>query len=163
MHKDLENKKQSIDKKEALIKCTNICSKAEYSVWDIREKLLKWGVERCNHDEIIEYLLKNNYINEGRYAECFVSEKFRISRWGRIKIGYALRQKRVAEEYISSAFETIDEELYFETLKELLKAKSKGNISDFKKRASIYNFAVSRGFESELINRVLREIEKDEN
>ena len=163
MHKELENKKQSIDKKEALIKCTNICSKAEYSIWDIREKLHKWGIESCNHEEIIEYLLKNNYINEERYAECFVSEKFRISRWGKIKIGYALRQKRVAEEYISSAFETIDEELYFETLKELLKAKSKGNISDFKKRASIYNFAVSRGFESELINRVLREIEKDEN
>ena len=160
MYKDLEVKKKSIDKKEALVKCTNICSKAEYAVWDIREKLYKWGVDCDDHDEIIEYLLKNSYINEKRYAECYVSEKFRISRWGRIKIGYALRQKRVAEQFISSAFEVIDEDIYFETLKELLKTKSKGNISDFKKRASVYNFAVSRGFEPELINRALKEIEK---
>ena len=160
MYKDLEVKKKSIDKKEALVKCTNICSKAEYAVWDIREKLYKWGVNCDDHDEIIEYLLKNSYINEKRYAECYVSEKFRISRWGRIKIGYALRQKRVAEQFISSAFEVIDEDIYFETLKELLKTKSKGNISDFKKRASVYNFAVSRGFEPELINRALKEIEK---
>ena len=127
MYKDLEVKKKSIDKKEALMKCTNICSKAEYSVYDIRDKLYKWGANSCDHNEIIEYLLKNNYINEERYAECFVSEKFRISRWGKIKIGYALRQKRVAEQHISTAFDIIDEELYFETLKELLKSKSKGN------------------------------------
>ena len=163
MYKDLESKKKSIDKKEVLIKCTNICSKAEYSVWDIREKLYKWGVNSCDHDEITDYLLKNNYINEERYAECFVSEKFRISRWGRIKIGYALRQKRVAEQHISSAFENINEDIYFDTLRYLLKSKCKGNISDFKKRASVYNFAVSRGFEPELINRALKEIEKDEN
>lgn len=160
MYKDLECKKRSIDKKEALIKCTNICSKAEYSIWDIKEKLYKWGVDNVLQDEIIEYLCQNNYINEERYAECYVSEKFRISRWGRIKIGYALRQKRVAEEYISSAFDVIDEEHYFETLKELIKSKSKGDISDFKKRASVYNFAISRGFEPELINRVLKDIEK---
>ena len=160
MYKDLESKKKSIDKKEALIKCTNICSKAEYSVWDIREKLYKWGVNSYDHDEITDYLLKNNYINEERYAECFVSEKFRIGRWGRIKIGYALRQKRIAEQYISSAFEIIDEEIYLETLKDLLISKSKGNIVDFKRKASVYNFAVSRGFEPELINQALREIEK---
>ena len=160
MYKDLECKKRSIDKQEALIKCTNICSKAEYSIWDIKEKLYKWGIESVQQDEIIEYLCQNNYINEERYAECFVSEKFRISRWGRIKIGYALRQKRVAEEYISSAFDVIDEERYFEMLKGLIQSKSKGDISDFKKRASIYNFAISRGFEPELINRALKEIEK---
>ena len=33
----------------------------------------------------------------------------------------------------------------------------------FKKRASVYNFAISRGFEPEIINRALKEIEKDEN
>lgn len=158
MYKDIENFKRTLDKKEALNRCTVLCSKAEYSEWDIKEKLNKWGVDSESFNEIIEYLCQNNYINEERYAECFVSEKFRISRWGRIKIGYALRQKRVAEEYISSAFDVIDEEHYFETLKELIKSKSKGDISDFKKRASVYNFALSRGFEPELINKALKEI-----
>ena len=87
-----------------------------------------------------------------------VSEKFRLSHWGRIKIGYALRQKKVAEEYISSAMEIIDEEQYFEILKQLILSKSKGDISDFKKRASVYNFALSRGFEEELINKAFKEI-----
>lgn len=163
MHKDIESTRKNLDKKEALMKCTALCSRAEYSIFDIKEKLYRWGVESESQEEIIEYLCKNNYINEARYAECFVSEKFRLSHWGRIKIAYALRQKRVTDEYIYSAFENIDEDVYFESLKELLKAKSKGNISDFKKRASVYNFAISRGFEPEIINRALKEIEKDEN
>ena len=163
MHKDIESTRKNLDKKEALMKCTTLCSRAEYSIFDIKEKLYRWGVESESQEEIIEYLCKNNYINEERYAKCFVSEKFRISRWGRIKIGYALRQKRVAEQHISSAFENINEDIYFDTLRYLLKSKCKGNISDFKKRASVYNFAVSRGFEPELINRALKEIEKDEN
>ena len=159
MHKDIESTRKNLDKKEALMKCTALCSRAEYSIFDIKEKLYRWGVESESQEEIIEYLCKNNYINEARYAECFVSEKFRLSHWGRIKIGYALRQKRVAEQHISSAFEIIDEEHYFETLKKLIQSKSKGDISDFKKRASVYNFALSRGFEPELINRALKEIE----
>ena len=110
MYKDIENTKRSLSKKEALIKCTALCSRAEYSVYDIKEKLYKWGVESREQDEVIEYLCKNNYINEERYAECFVSEKFRLKHWGRIKIAYALRQKRIADNYIYSAFDNIDEE-----------------------------------------------------
>lgn len=163
MYEDIENNKRSLSKKEALMKCTALCSRAEYSVYDIKEKLYKWGVESREQDEVIEYLCKNNYINEKRYAECFVSEKFRISHWGRIKIGYALRQKRIDEQHITSAFEIIDEEVYFDTLKKVVRDKSKGDISDFKKKASVYNFALSRGFEPELINRALKEIDKNED
>ena len=100
MYKDIENTKRSLSKKEALMKCTTLCSRAEYSVYDIKEKLYKWGVESREQEEVIEYLCKNNYINEERYAECFVSEKFRLKHWGRIKIAYALRQKRIADEHI---------------------------------------------------------------
>lgn len=158
MYEDIEKSKRSIEKKEALNKCCIICAKAEYSICDIREKLRKWGIDCNTQNEIIEYLCENNFINEERYAECFVSEKFRLSHWGRIKIGYALRQKKVAEEYISSAMEIIDEKQYFEILKQLIISKSKGDILDFKKRASVYNFALSRGFEAELINRAFKEI-----
>ena len=158
MYKDIENFKRTLDKKEALNRCTVLCSKAEYSEWDIKEKLNKWGVDSESFNEIIEYLCNNNYINEERYAECFVREKFNLRHWGRIKIAYALRQKRVKDQYIAKAFEEIDEERYFETLRSLIANKSKGNLNDFKKRASVYNFALSRGFEPELINKALKEI-----
>ena len=158
MCEDIERAKRSIDKKEALNRCCMLCSKAEYSIWDIREKLHKWCVDCDSTDEIIEYLCNNNYINESRYAECFVSEKFRLRHWGRIKIGYALRQKRISEKDISTAMEIINEELYFDTLKQLILSKSKGDISDYKKRASVYNFVLSRGFEAELINKVFKEL-----
>ena len=145
------------------MKCTTLCSRAEYSVYDIKEKLYKWGVESREQDEVIEYLCKNNYINEERYAECFVSEKFRLKHWGRIKIAYALRKKRIADDYIYSAFENIDEEAYFNTLKEIIRSKGKCGIKDFKQRASVYNFALSRGFEPELINSALKEFARDDD
>ena len=63
-----------------------------------------------------------------------------------------------ANGHISTAMEIIDEELYFDTLKQLILSKSKGDISDYKKRASVYNFVLSRGFEAELINKVFKEL-----
>ncbi|MBP3354201.1 MAG: RecX family transcriptional regulator [Bacteroidales bacterium] len=155
-----ENIKKTIDYKEALTKCTALCSRAEYSVWDIRERLTKWDIEENHQDDIINYLISNNYINEERYAESFISDKLKFSKWGRIKIKYALHQKRISESIIYKILNDINEEEYYKTLVDLIsnKAKYKSGEMDIKKRASIYNFALSRGFEPELINRALRKL-----
>ncbi len=154
------NIKKTIDYNEALTKCTALCSRAEYSVWDTRERLAKWGIEKNLQDDIINYLISNNYINEERYVESFISDKLKFNKWGRIKIKYALLQKRINESIIYNILNDIDKEEYYKTLVDLInnKTKHKRGEMDIKKRASIYNFALSRGFEPELINRALREL-----
>ena len=70
------------------------CSKAEHCIDDVRQKLWTWKVPTEEHDDIINTLIDNNFINEQRYAEAFVKDKFRFNHWGRIKISLMLRAKK---------------------------------------------------------------------
>jgi len=58
---------------------------------------------------IVERLVQEKFIDEERYAIAFAKDKFRFSGWGRIKIRYALQQKRIGNNDIVNALSLIDE------------------------------------------------------
>ena len=80
---------------EALHRAAALCSSAEHCTADIREKLARWGVTEADSRTIIDRLVQERFIDEQRYAVAFVKDKFRFSGWGRIKMRYALQQKRI--------------------------------------------------------------------
>ncbi len=49
-------------------------------------KLSLWGIENDDAEKIIEILIKENFINEARFAAAFVRDKFKYNKWGKIKI-----------------------------------------------------------------------------
>ena len=79
----------------------------------------------------------------------------------RIKIRYALQQKRIGNNDIVNALSLIDEEAYTTLLADLLEKKSRSiNDEDVEvRRSKLLRFAASRGFETELVFRILKEIE----
>ena len=91
---------------------------------------------------------------------AFVKDKFRFSGWGRIKMRYALQQKRIDGSDIDHALATLDEEQYNDRLLELLQAKSRSIRDDDPeaRRAKLFRFATSRGFESALIFNALKQV-----
>jgi len=44
-------------------------------------------------DKAIARLVEQKFIDDARFARYFVKDKLKFNKWGRIKIGYALRQK----------------------------------------------------------------------
>jgi len=147
--------------KEGLNRAAAFCAQAEHCRSEVVDKLEKWGVEPDDSEAIVEYLLKEGYLNEGRYAEFYVRDKYRLNKWGRIKIEYSLRQKGVDRGAIYSALETIDQGLYMDNLCELLrvKARSVSSKDEYDKRAKLFRFAASRGFDSEEISKALGRLE----
>lgn len=147
--------------KEALNRAASFCATAEHCRSEVTEKLQKWEVDAEDYNRILEYLLRENYLDEGRYAKLFVRDKYRINKWGRIKIEYSLRQKRVEQSAIFDALDTIDEELYLENLSDLLQAKRRSiKAKDpYDERAKLFRFAASRGFDSDEIKRILKQME----
>lgn len=138
---------------EALQKAQSLCSQSEYCVYDMEQKLVRWGMEAPNVAHILQQLIDEKYIDEARYCKAFVNDRFKFSKWGRIKIAQALSQKRINKSLVELAFDTIDETAYTETLKSLLTAKrrqTKGN-SDFEINNKLIRFASGRGFETALI------------
>lgn len=146
---------------EALHRAAALCSTAEHCTADIREKLARWGVTGNDARAIVDRLVQERFIDEQRYAVAFVKDKFRFSGWGRIKIRYALQQKHIDSGDIDNALAAIDEELYTDRLLELLKAKSRTIRDDDPeaRRAKLFRFAASRGFESNLIFNALKQLE----
>jgi regulatory protein len=89
-----------------------------------------------------------------------VKDKFRFNKWGKIKISYALKQKGLSNDLITAALATIDDGEYEEMLASLLKTKLAGLKYEFEyeKQGKLFRFAQSRGFENNVIERVLRNL-----
>ena len=127
-----------------------LCSVAEHCESEIREKLVRAGISTDDADRIIDRLYDEDFINTGRYCRAFVRDKFRFARWGRLKIGQALRLKHLPDNDIRQA---IDEELpaaeYHALLEHLIQQKADTLPSDldaYTRRGRLIRFALSRGF-----------------
>ena len=56
--------------------------------------LERHGAEKPDIESILKHLVKEGYVDEGRYARALVHDKVRFAKWGRVKIAQALWQKR---------------------------------------------------------------------
>lgn len=145
---------------ELLHKAASYCSISEHCISEVEDKLTSWGVLDEEKAKIIARLVTEDFINEKRFCNFFVKDKFRFNKWGKIKISYALKQKSLSNELIDHALGTIDDGEYEEMLASILKTKLTTIKYEFEyeKQGKLFNFAQSRGFESEVINRVIRSI-----
>lgn len=142
---------------ELLKKMTGLCSKTEYSRYDIALKLTKWGVAPSRQTEILNYLEQENYIDETRYAQAFTHDKFEYNHWGRLKIRHALILKGITTAAINKALEKITPSDYTQLLKKLLETKARSiKAKDSRERYNkLLRFAAGRGFETDQIIKCL--------
>ena len=155
--------KKSLTKEQALQKLRQYCGYQERSHAEVQQKLWDLGVRRAEHDEIISTLIEEDYLNEERFAKAFVGGKFRMKDWGRKKIVYALKEKRVSEYNIKSAMKEIDEDAYKKTLSELAEKKYQLLKSEqylVRKKKTI-DYLLQKGFEPELVFAVVEGLRKD--
>src|SRR5215211_779948 len=115
--------KKYLTKEQALQKLRQYCGYQERSHSEAQQKLWDLGVRRADHDEIIATLIEEDYLNEERFAKAFAGGKFRMKDWGRKKIYYALKERKVSEYNIKKAMKEIDEDQYQKNLLDLAKKK----------------------------------------
>lgn len=149
-----------ITRDEAFRKLAARCVVKECCVSEMREKLRNWNIQREDEESVVAQLLDEKYIDEVRYCRAFTNDQFRFAGWGRIKIGYTLRQKQIDSLTISQAVQAIDEEEYFDSLRKILKSKVKGfkALPAHVQSEKLMRFALSRGFEAEIIKKCLKEM-----
>lgn len=145
--------------REAKIKAGNYCAYQERTQQEVRDKLYALGLYRDEVEEVLSELITENFVNELRFAVSFAGGKFRLKKWGKRKIEYALQQKKISPYCIRKALGEISDEMYLQTLHQLMDQKRqslKGN--DFEVKNKLGNFLIRKGFESEIVWRVVREI-----
>lgn len=149
--------KKLLTREQALQKLRQYCAYQERSHFEVQQKLWDLGVRRADHDELIAALIEDDYLNEERFAIQYAGGKFRMKSWGRRKILYGLKEKRVSEYCIKKAMKSLDEEAYEQTLKKLAEDKyaSLRGEQYLVRKKKTQDFLLQRGFEPELISKVL--------
>lgn len=149
------------DEKAALAKAERYCAYQERAQQEVRDKLYEWGLWPEAVENIIVQLIGSNFLNEERFSKAYVLGKFRQKGWGRIKIKQGLKLKKVPDVLIRKALQQIDGDDYEKALTSILnrKLKSIAEKDPFKRRYKLQQYAYSRGFETDIINDVLKQIE----
>ena len=157
-------KEHSDEKSHALSRAMRLCSGQEKCISDIQKKLKDWKVSSVFFEPIIKTLLEDGFINEERFALAFANDKYRFSKWGKIKIIYALKGKKIPDSIIQNAVKAINDKEYnlliekeithkFKTIKEADRNKVK---------AKLYRFSQTKGFESEFSLAIINKLVKTE-
>jgi regulatory protein len=134
-------------------KALSYCSYQERCSKEVREKLNQWGLDPGLIEEFITRLSSENYLNDERFAIAYVGGKFRIKKWGPLKIRLELMKRNINEHAIKLALREIDGRTCFQLLKKNLEDHGK-KISErnpAKRKQLLGRYAISKGFEAEMV------------
>lgn len=153
-----EKKQKKLTPNQAIIKAQMTCAYQERCQQEMRDKLYEWGLHSNDVENIIANLITDNFLNEERFAKTFAGGKFRIKKWGRVKIKIELKKRKISDYCIRKAMEEIDDKAYMKALEDVITKKLKGlkgkqHIKNYK----VAQYAISRGFESDLVWESLKE------
>ncbi len=131
----------------------NYCVYQDRCHLEVEQKMREFLLIPEAKDEILLYLMKENYLNEERFTRSYIRGKFNIKNWGRIKIKIHLKQKGISEKLISKCMDEIDEDDYRKIILQIWNnyyERQKG-LKDYQKKSKTIHYLLSRGFEYEEI------------
>ncbi len=150
--------KKKLTPQQALIKAQQTCAYQERCQQEMRDKLYEWGLYPNEVENIIVDLISENFLNEERFAKAYAGGKFRIKKWGKVKIKIELKKRKISDYCIRKAMGEIPDKEYIAALEQLIEKKSK-EVKEKKTEVRNYKIAqyvISRGFEADLVWDVLR-------
>jgi len=157
-----EGKKSEKDTiKTALGKAMGLCAKSEQCSSDILSKLESWGLDSSEATSVINILVRENFINDQRYADSFVRDKYRHNKWGKVKIAAHLRSKNIEPEVIVTSLSLLDDDQYRQMIADTLNShrKTVKAKNQYELKGKLLRFGLSKGFESQILYDILNEID----
>lgn len=145
---------------QALPKIAAYCSKAERAESDVLKKLQGWELDQESIQRIVARLKKENFLNEDRYCRSFIKDKIQFNKWGKVKIIFELKKKRISESTINSCFEEVEGADFEAPLMKILinKAKSVKASDDHERWNKLVRFGMGRGYSFDQIKKCLSKI-----
>jgi regulatory protein len=162
-HKRETANKKSFSPAEAFAKICNYCAYQERSHKEVKNKLYEYGLHENEVDELLTRMIVEGFLNEERYAKAFAGGKFRIKKWGRLKIINELEAEGLTKKCIQKGLNEIDDSDYRKTLKDLMKKKATQltETNLFKKRNKVASYVISKGYEPEQVWEMVKEVVED--
>lgn len=145
--------KKSYSVTEAIKRMEGYCAYQDRCHKEVLAKLRELNMIPEAIDHIMGELIRENYLNEERFAKSFARGKFNIKKWGKTRITSELKQREISKYNIKTALAEITDEDYYNTFntlahKRLAEIKEK-NLQ--KRRKKLADFLLYRGWESGMV------------
>ena len=146
--------RKSYSLEQALSRLQRYCTYQDRCHIEVERKLTEMRMIPQAKEQIIMSLIEDDYLNEERFALAFVKGKFRIKKWGRIRLKAELKKRKISKYLIKSALEQISEKDYLFTFEELANRKANSIKADsiLLKKKKLADYLIYRGWESSLVN-----------
>ena len=154
--------RKTLTKEQVLQKLRFYCRYQQRCESEIRQKLFELGVNKKDHDALTIELIKENFVNEERFAVAFASGRFKMKQWGRRKIQKGLKEKRVSDEIAEKALGQINKEEYMTVLNRLAEERyaSLKHEQYLVRQKKTMDYLIQKGYEVDLIKEALNDLLK---
>lgn len=138
-------------------------ARREHSIHEFREKFLKKFPDQTESiEEIIQEFCEKNWLSDERFSEAFIHDQVLLVSAGPYKILQKLRQKGIEEMLAKQMLQkhfSLSEQLekgrvLAQRKQQDIRARKK-DLTDIEVRQKIYQFLLQKGFESDIIKKVL--------
>ena len=153
-------KKNSFTIEEAQKRLERFCAYQERCHYEVEQKLRELNMISSAQEIIITKLLEENYLNETRFSQNFARGKFRIKKWGKMRIIRELKARKISDYNIKKGLKEISDEDYTETFYILFEKRkaSVGHYPPYERKKKILDYMVYRGWEKERIYASLNDL-----
>lgn len=136
------------------------CAYQERCHSEVRKKLTDLGMIPETHEQIIDRLILDKFLNETRYAQSFARGKFRNKKWGKTRITRELKMKGIKDFTIKKALAEIPDEEYQDEF-DALARKRLNQLTEtdkYKKRNKLAQYLLYRGWDSPKVFEKVKEL-----
>ncbi|AUC21009.1 recombinase RecX [Polaribacter sejongensis] len=153
-------KKKSFTVDELKRKLENYCVYQDRCHKEVEQKMREYKLIPEAREMILLSLMKDNFLNEERFAKSFARGKFRIKSWGKQRIVRELKFRDISVYNIKTALKEIDEKEYLQTIYRITENRNEviSESDIYKRKQKLIGFLMRKGFESELIYKVVAEV-----
>jgi len=146
---------------EALSRLTTLCAQSEHCSHEMTEKMRKWQLSDETQARIMEYLVRERFVDDERYCRLFVKDRIRHNKWGRRKVEQALWAKHIDSDISKKVLAEVDDEEYLSVLRPMLKSRRKqlGALSEYEANGRLVRWALGRGFTFDIIKQCLTDVD----
>ncbi len=145
---------------EATRKMEGYCAYQDRCHQEVLVKLKEMGMIPEAIDQIMGHLISGGFLNEERFARSFARGKFRMKKWGRIRITRELKKREISPYLIKLALEEVEDQEYSKALEALARkrlSQLKGLEPRLQKK-KLYDYLLYRGWESSRVYDQLDEL-----
>lgn len=137
--------------------CMRLLARREHSRLELNNKLLSRGFEQAKIDNVLDKLVRNDWLSDRRFAECYVRQRIEKG-FGPSRIDYELRQLGIDRFALDEAVEDVAGSwlnVLLRVYRKKYRQDEQMTLSEWSKRS---RFLLQRGFSGGMIAALLEHL-----